>query len=409
MFNPFDSFRYVFFEYENNEQAQDGTKTFNGHKLDKHHILKVNMFQDIDKFLNIPDEFEEPEKAEYVDRGNLCDWLQEADCRDQYSLLFEGGAVTSINLNSYPEPTLIKKRENWTEQSVQWSPLGTYMATFHKQGIALWGGPNFERICKFAHEGVFCIDFSPCERYMVTLSQPLMLTNQENAIIVWDVRLQAIKRTFHAEYSQNLPWPIFKWSYNDKYFGRVHKDSLYIYETETFSLLDKKSLKIQGIRNFSWSPSQEILAYWVAEEQNVPARVTLIEIPSKRELRAKNIFNVADCKMHWQKNGDYLCVKVDRYTKAKKERNDVNKYSGLYYTLDVYHLREKQIPLDSMEFKEPVVAFAWEPVGSKFAIIHGDSPIYNVSFYGIKQGATVTLLSKFPSVKSFRNNFFSLS
>jgi translation initiation factor 3 subunit B len=42
----------------------------------------------------------------------------------------------------------------------------------------------------------------------------------------------------------------------------------------------------------------------------VPARVVLLEIPSRNELRVKNLFNVADCKMHWQKSGDYLCVKV---------------------------------------------------------------------------------------------------
>ena len=38
--------------------------------------------------------------------------------------------------------------------------------------------------------------------------------------------------------------------------------------------------------------------------------MTLLEIPSKNEVRVKNLFNVADCKMHWQKTGDYLCVKV---------------------------------------------------------------------------------------------------
>lgn len=47
---------------------------------------------------------------------------------------------------------------------------------------------------------------------------------------------------------------------------------------------------------------------------------------SRNEIRPKNLFNVADCKIHWQKSGDYLCVKVDRYSKVKKEKNDV-KYS----------------------------------------------------------------------------------
>ena len=54
--------------------------------------------------------------------------------------------------------------KGWTETYVTWSPQGTYLATFHKQGIALWGGEEFNRIGKFGHQGVQMIDFSPCER-----------------------------------------------------------------------------------------------------------------------------------------------------------------------------------------------------------------------------------------------------
>lgn len=89
-----------------------------------------------------------------------------------------------------------------------------------------------------------------------------------------------------------------------------------------------KDITFSDKRDFSWSPSDNIIAYWVPEQQNVPARVTLIQMPSRQELCIKNLFNVADCKMHWQKNGDYLCVKVDRYSKAKKiDEKDQFKYS----------------------------------------------------------------------------------
>jgi Uncharacterized protein, contains Trp-Asp (WD) repeat len=44
-----------------------------------------------------------------------------------------------------------------------WSPLGTYLATFHIQGVQLWGGKNLERIEKFNQPGVHFIDFSPNE------------------------------------------------------------------------------------------------------------------------------------------------------------------------------------------------------------------------------------------------------
>ena len=119
-------------------------------------------------------------------------------------------------------------------------------------------------------------------------------------------------------------WPIFKWSHNDKFFARMSKDgALSIYETPSFGLLDKRSIKVAGMKDFTWSPSENILAYWVAEDKDVPARVVLLELPSRNEVRVKNLFSVANCRMHWQKTGDYLCVKVDRYKKISREKDEV--------------------------------------------------------------------------------------
>lgn len=54
--------------------------------------------------------------------------------------------------------------QRWTETYTRWSPKGSYLATFHSKGIALWGGEKFKQIQRFAHPGVQLIDFSPCER-----------------------------------------------------------------------------------------------------------------------------------------------------------------------------------------------------------------------------------------------------
>lgn len=70
-------------------------------------------------------------------------------------------------------------------------------------------------------------------------------------------------------------------------------------------------------------------------------------------------------------------------------------YSGIYYNLEVFHMREKQIPVDSVEIKETIQAFAWEPVGNKFAVIHGEPPSTSVSFYEVKTGQTPTLVKKY--------------
>lgn len=57
-------------------------------------------------------------------------------------------------------------------------------------------------------------------------------------------------------------------------------------------------------------------------------------------------------------------------------------------------MREKNIPVDIVEIKEPIHAFAWEPIGSKFAIIHGEPSNNCVSFYNVKSGQAPVLLSK---------------
>jgi len=42
---------------------------------------------------------------------------------------------------------------------------------------------------------------------------------------------------------------------------------------------------------------------------------------------------------------------------------------------------------------ESISAFAWEPVGHRFACIHGDAPRISVSFYNVRKGGMVELLS----------------
>ena len=341
---------YAFLEFNNPKSAMDAVKNTNNYKLDRQHTFLVNMFADFEKYLSMEDDWQIPQEEEYQDQGNLKHWLLDADANDQYSILHDGGDKVSIFSNTKSGALELKSRHRWTETYVKWSPLGTYLVTCHAKGIALWGGQTFEKIQKFSHPGVQYVDFSPCEKFIVTFSPNPPDPN--SAIIVWETRSGIQKRSFRADGPPMVS--MFKWSHDGKYFARMSAEStLSVYETPSFGLLDKKSIKVSGMRDYSWSPSDNVLAYWVAEDKDVPARVTLVEVPSRNEVRVKNLFNVADCKMHWQKSGDYLCVKVDRYSKLlRRERaDDQSKYAGLYYNFEIFHMREKQIPVDSVEIK----------------------------------------------------------
>ncbi|XP_014607356.1 PREDICTED: eukaryotic translation initiation factor 3 subunit B [Polistes canadensis] len=383
---------YIFLEYNSPINALAAAKSANNHKIDKQHTLKVNLFTDFKKFEEIPTDWEPPKPQPFKAASDLHYYLLEPDAYDQFCVLYGNGPAVSVQIwqNSAPEPTLLEDRPRWTETYVKWSPLGTYLATFHKLGVALWGGPQFVQQVKFSQRGVECIDFSPCERYLVTYTPRTDLGSDQKRLAVWDILSGQEKRSFYPEGSS--VWPIFRWSHDDQYLAWMGIDVLSVYETPSFRLLDKKSIKIPGIRDFSWSPTDNVLAYWVPEDKDVPARVTLLEIPNRNEIRNKNLFNVADCKIYWQKSGDYLCVKVDRFAKRKEKTEQ--KYTGMSYNFEIFHMREKQIPVDSVEIKEPIHAFAWEPIGNKFAIIHGEIPSVNVSFYEVRCGHQPALLKK---------------
>ncbi|KAI3923934.1 hypothetical protein MKW98_012723 [Papaver atlanticum] len=176
---------------------------------------------------------------------------------------------------------------------------------------------------------------------------------------------------------------------------RFFDNVISVYETENFTLIDKKSLKVENVLDFSWSPADPIIALFVPELDggNIPARVSLVQIPGKEELRQKNLFSVVDWKMYWQCNGEYLAVKTVRYTKTRK---------STYASFELFRMREREIPIEVLELEnknDNIMAFAWEPKGHRFAIIHGDARKVDVSFYSMRTATCTGRVSKLTTLQ----------
>ncbi|KAF9240876.1 translation initiation factor eIF-3b [Melanogaster broomeanus] len=336
-------------------------------------------------------------------------WLADPQGRDQY-VTYRGDDV-EIHWHGKPSQCEIAySKKNWTELYASWSPLGTYFATLFRQGVRLWGGSSWEPHQRFAHPLVKLIDFSPCEKYVVTWSHdPITVPpnlpqgpeffspeDEGNNIAVWDIKSGHLLRTFPTSLlegedpsiKKQMQWPALKWSADDKFVARATPgQQISVYELPGMGLHDKKSLKIEGVVDFEWCPhgdkdkdeaekaaksgkplkkaKENMLAYWTPEVANQPARVTLLEFPSRRILRQKNLFNVTECKLHWQNHGDFLCVKVDRHTKTKK---------SIFCNLEIFRVREKDFPVEVVELKDTVTDFSWEPKGERFAIVSSSDP-----------------------------------
>lgn len=179
------------------------------------------------------------------------------------------------------------------------------LTTLHRQGVAVWGGPQFQRLMRFSHPMVRLLEFSPNEKFLVSYSVTDPARPNDDTIMtftVFDVRSGKKMRTFEgpsAEFvvggASQLKWPVFKWAggKEDKYFARLGKGIISVYETPDMGLLDKKSLKMDAVQDFEWSPSEPIIAAYTNEQGNLPARVVLTKIPERTEIRQKNLFNVS--------------------------------------------------------------------------------------------------------------------
>jgi translation initiation factor 3 subunit B len=409
------SLGYCFIEFNTPQEAELVKEKLHNYRLDKSHIFAVNMFDDIEKFMKVPNEWAPPETKPYVPGENLLHWLTDEKARDQF--VIRSGSDTEVLWNDarHLKPEPVYKRQFWTESFVQWSPLGTYLATVHRQGAAVWGGSSFNRLMRYSHPQVKLIDFSPGERFLVTYSshEPSNPRDTHKVLLnIFDVRTGKVMRDFKGSADEfavggtggvtGVSWPVFRWGggKDDKYFARIGKNVISVYETDTFTLIDKKSIKVENVMDISWSPTDPILALFVPElgGGNQPARVSLIQIPGKEELRQKNLFSVSDCKMYWQSCGEYLAVKVDRYTKTKKST-----YTGF----ELFRIKERDIPIEVLELEnknDKIIAFAWEPKGHRFAVIHGDSPKPDISFYSMRSTHNAGRFSKLTTLKGKQAN-----
>ncbi|KAJ3075383.1 translation initiation factor eIF-3b like protein [Podochytrium sp. JEL0797] len=401
---------YLFLEFATAAQAKAGIAAVNGFKFDKSHTLSCDAFDDIEGYSAVPEEYVAPVAEAYTEKPHLRAWLKDVYARDQWVVM--KGDETGIYWNNKSEqPDLVHSRKNWSEMYVSWSPKGSYLATFHKQGIALWGGPEFEKIARFAHPGVKLIDFSPDEKYLTTWShEPLLQPNGEHHhIIVWDILSGLQLRSFSVNANSmekqdvkasaagpgstvKIEWPFFKWSHDSKYIARMNPGAdgaISVYETPGMGLLDKKSIKIENVKGFEWSPTENVICYWTPEPEvgNIPARVTLLRLPQREIVRTKNLFNVINCQFHWQSAGKYLLVRVERAA-TKITRT---------YNLEIFRMKEKDVPVDVVELKatENLTGAFWEPNGERFALIclEGAAKI-NVHFHEMNSNAPVAATKK---------------
>ena len=117
---------------------------------------------------------------------------------------------------------------------MSWSPLGTYIASLHRQDVRLGGRTFFGTPTTLRSSPGQINGLSPREQYLVTWSnEPIVVPegalqgpqyfppdDEGNNIAVWDINSGDLLRTFstsnpgdeHAGPKKSMQWPALKWS-----------------------------------------------------------------------------------------------------------------------------------------------------------------------------------------------------
>jgi len=150
-----------------------------------------------------------------------------------------------------------------------------------------------------------------------------------------------------------------------------------------------------GVSHFKFSPKDNIIAVWSPHSGDIPARLSLVNIETRHELQTKSRTNFS-AVMEWQSEGDYLCIilskltKAEKNAKADKEKKDDERLPERpamknAKKLEIFRMREKNIPVESVDVDDVIKGFFWEPRSNRFALLteSASSSKTNIMFFSL--------------------------
>jgi translation initiation factor 3 subunit B len=287
----------AFVAYASVTDAKKAATTLQDYQFDKNHNLRVVPYPRAAALsqMAVPDENQPPPEfnaapAPYEEKPNATFWLHDSHQRDQFVIRYQRETVVQwYDHKADPVVDYDGSREKaggvvWCDNYVHWSPHGSYLATLvPDKGVILWSGPNYQKVARFPCPGVNHVSFSPQENYLLVSNTK----STHDAIKIFHIASGKKLREFplypagvsrtipnpaaasapHGSVPPTLvvPPPPFLWSYNDEYIARKGQDLIAIYELPSLKLLQQRSLMTDGITEFQWSPTANVLAYWVRE------------------------------------------------------------------------------------------------------------------------------------------------
>lgn len=257
-------YRIAILEMRNADEAKKVVEGLDNTPMDRSHTFHVYRYADVANVLENGDDMVLPEKETYAPlrkaqiqlyvllsvvecSDDLHSYMNDEFQRDQFCIRYQN--KTQFYWCDSPRPeeiTLSKENDiSLSLDTIKWSPLGSFLATFHAKGIILHGGSDFKEWGRLGHSSVKALDFSSNERYAITWNGQIGTSNKD-AVCVWDIASNSVLRKFPCI---NPNWPSFSISADEKFLATHGSNGIGMYDKKLCLSVDLFSLRCK------WSPS----------------------------------------------------------------------------------------------------------------------------------------------------------
>jgi translation initiation factor 3 subunit B len=387
----------AFIDCRSVQEADNFVAKLHKYKFTKGDVFDVNRWSDFSAAMDIPDAYEAPEEEELIEIDMTNPFMLDAAARPQLILKAgEGYDVSWYHLNpqtnkldmirtptsSHNEASTTK---SWSEMDRRakrlqpavpqplplWSPQGTYLITQHPGTVRLWGGKSMQATVELPAAELHYISMSPSEKYLIIFGREFNF---------WDVQNARIIRSIPG-----VCGPTYKYNADDTMVACIHpgKGALMVYEASTMKLMTqelppKHTMQEDGLCSFAWSPTNpNMFAHVVSGDDSIGFRVTIEKIVDAGDnmvdlspVARRNYFQTDRIDLLWHPDGTHLAAKI---LKSKGTTS-----------FGVFRIGQHTASAEALDVKGEPLRFAWQPNGSRFAIIvsHGAHK-QNIMFYDV--------------------------
>lgn len=238
------------------------------------------------------------------------------------------------------------KKGNFCDSTIAWSPLGTWLVSFHSQGVALSLIKDGEvcKIMRLAHSKVSEVLFNQDESFVLTRTTP------QSPALLWEVQT--------GDFLEKIEGTEFAWQGNRLAFLNDKGELKVVLVSRTVQAL----YSAPNVQGFKWANSRPLIAYWAEPEQETsPSRLCVWNGARGELMKSKTLFLVKRCSFHWHPQDDYLGIGVERWNKSKKT---------FVPSLEIFYLKQKDCPVENYDFStgNVILDFDWDH-SNKFAIV----------------------------------------